>query len=140
MACVEKVKCYLAQWFHLGKKVIVSKTQETICPKPIVIGDHYSSAFEQDWQKILADNGQDYYLEGTEQTIAQLLSSEWEIHSCSRCQMPVPIKERGLPSLTCPCFDLSNWPNLDLPIPHPPINNQTHLQKLKIRLNQDIDD
>jgi hypothetical protein len=137
MASEEKVKRYLAQWFHLGKKVIFNKNQEAICPDPVIIKDHYSPVFEHYWQKILSVNGEDYYLEGTEETIAQLLSFEWEIHPCSRCQMPVPLKERGLPPSSCPCFDLSNWPNLDIPIPHNPINNQTHLQKLKLRLNQD---
>lgn len=140
MASEEKVKSYLAQWFHLGKKVIFGKTQEAICPDPVIVMDHYSSVFETYWQKILAVNGKDFYLEGTDQTIAELLSSQWEIHSCSRCKMPVPLKERGIPSVSCPCSDLSTWPNLDIPIPHSPINNKAHLHKLQLRLNHNSTD
>lgn len=136
MASEAKVKEYLAYWFHLGKKVIVGKTQEAICPQPVVIGEHYSSLFEDYWQYLQSDRSGDCYLEGTEQTIQQLLSPEWEIHACSRCQMPVPLKERGLPPVSCPCFDLSSWPNLELPIPHAPVRTQTHLYHLQKRLNQ----
>ena len=140
MASVEKVKCYLAQWFHLGKKVIVGKNKEAICPNPVIAGDHYSSLFEDYWQEIFSVYSEDCYLEGTEESIQELLSFNWDIDPCSRCQMLIPIKERGLPNLCCPCFDLSTWPNLNIPIPHSPVNNKNHLYNLKLRLNKEYND
>ena len=140
MASVEQVKCYLAQWFHLGKKVIVGKTKEAICPNPVIVGDHYSSLFEDYWQEIFSVYSADCYLEGTQETIKELLSYNWDINSCYRCQMLIPIKEKGLPNLYCPCFDLSTWPNLNLPIPHSPINNKNYLYNLKLRLNKEYID
>ncbi|MGB5594699.1 MAG: hypothetical protein WBM62_11790, partial [Crocosphaera sp.] len=78
MASQEQVKKYLAHWFQLGKGVIFPKRQETICPQVIFKGHNYSAEFEQCWQKILLTDA-DCYLEGTEQTIQQLLSPAWEI-------------------------------------------------------------
>ena len=134
MASEEKVKQYLAYWFQLGKKVLLRNGQETMLPKTVIEGDRYSREFESCWQHILESQTGDCYLEGTEQSIQQLLSPAWDITSCARCAMPVPTVSLGLPSPSCPCFDLPNWPNLELPQPRSPIDNSALLSKIKERL------
>ncbi len=133
MASTEQVKQYLAHWFQLGKCIICPKLQERIYPQVIFEEHHYSREFEQCWQKIL-DTDADCYLEGTEQTIQQLLSPAWEIIDCPRCELPIPISVAGIPSSVCTCFDLSTWPNNELPAPRIPSNTTTHLHRLRQRL------
>lgn len=133
MASHEQVKRYLAHWFQLGKKIILPKRQETLRPLKIFEGDRYSAEFEQCWQKILLIDA-DCYLEGTEQTIQQLLSPSWEIIDCPRCDLPVPMTVAGVTSSVCTCFDLSSWPNTELPSPRFPVDNTRHLQNLRNRL------
>ena len=137
MASNEQVKRYLAHWFQLGKCVICPKQQETIRPQAIFRGDCYSAEFEKCWEKILHTDA-DCYLEGTEQTIQQLLSPAWEIIECPRCDLPIPMTVAGVSSPVCTCFDLSGWPNDELPSPRVPANTTTHLHRLRQRL-QDKD-
>jgi hypothetical protein len=138
MASQEQVKKYLAHWFQLGKSVIFPKRQEAILPQVIFKGHNYSEEFEQCWQKILFTEGE-CYLEGTEQTIQQLLSPTWEIRDCPRCELPVPMAVAGVASPTCTCFDLSGWPNDQLPAPRFPVNSSTHLHRLRQRLQEKED-
>ncbi|ACB50971.1 unknown [Crocosphaera subtropica ATCC 51142] len=138
MASTEQVKQYLAHWFQLGKSVICPKRQEKICPQVIFRGHDYSAEFEQCWHKILNTDA-DCYLEGTEQTIQQLLSPAWEIIDCPRCDLPIPMTVAGVASPVCTCFDLSDWPNNELPAPRVPANSSIHLNRLKQRL-QDKED
>ena len=133
MASTEQVKQYLTHWFQLGKYIICPKQQEKIYPQVIFEEHHYSKEFEQCWQKIL-DIDADCYLEGTEQTIQQLLTPAWEIIHCPRCELPIPISVAGIPSTVCTCFDLSTWPNNELPAPRIPSNTTTHLHRLRQRL------
>jgi hypothetical protein len=134
MATEAKVKQYLAFWFQLGKKVFLRNGQEGLLPEPVIEGDRYSSEFEGCWQRILSPESGDCYLEGTEQTIQQLLTSAWEITDCARCNMPVPTLAVGVQSLLCPCSDLPNWPNLELPPPRSPIDARQQLQAIRERL------
>ncbi|HBE21080.1 MAG TPA: hypothetical protein DDW51_26645, partial [Cyanobacteria bacterium UBA11367] len=97
MASAQEVKRYLAYWFQLGKKVVVRNGQTTLLPENVVVGNGYSDEFEQIWQYILSCDSGDCYLEGTCQTIADLLTSKWDIEACARCQMPVPLFNVGLP-------------------------------------------
>ena len=103
-------------------------------PLPIFNADRYSSEFEDCWQKMLDPQSGDCYLEGTQQTIQDLLSPQWEFHPCARCTIPVPIEVLGQSGLSCPCHDLSNWPNLELPLPHLPVNSQENLDRIRQRL------
>ncbi|MEL4898361.1 hypothetical protein [Crocosphaera sp. Alani8] len=135
MASNEQVKQYLAHWFQLGKGVVCPKRQERIQPQVIFREHHYSGEFEQCWQKILGSE-EDCYLEGTDQTIQQLLSPAWELMDCPRCRLPVPITVAGVASPMCICFDLSNWPNEELPSPRIPTNSNTHLHGLLQRLQE----
>jgi hypothetical protein len=137
MASEEKVKQYIAYWFQLGKKVLLGKNKESLFPQPIFEGNSYSSAFESCWQRIIASDKEDCYLEGTEQTIQELLTPAWDIISCARCSMPVPIKELGIQAPSCPCSDLNNWPNNELPQPRFSADNRNYLDRIKMRLLQD---
>lgn len=136
MASEKKVKRYLAYWFQLGKKVLLGNGQEELLPQSVIEGDRYSREFEACWQRILSSNAGDCYLEGTEQSIQQLLTPAWDITDCVRCGMPVPTFEIGMPSPTCPCYDLPSWPNLELPLPRSPVNSSDHLNTIKDRLHK----
>jgi len=136
MASEQQVREYLAYWFQLGKKIVLGKNQETWLPQPVLNGDRYSQQFEKCWQQILSLESGDCYLEGTDTTITQLLSSDWEIDPCVRCTMPIPLRTRGMPSLSCPCHDLPNWPNMDIPLPRSPVDTKRKLQSICDRLTQ----
>jgi hypothetical protein len=139
MADLQDVKQYLAHWFQLGKKVLLHNGQEALIPERIFAGDHYSPEFEDCWQKVLDPASGICYLEGTEQTLEDLLSPRWDFHPCARCELPVPIQPSGHSSLACPCHDLDNWPNLTLPSPHLPADNQQHLDRIRQSLQTPSD-
>lgn len=134
MASEHQVRQYLAYWFQLGKKVVIGNGQEILLPKPVFNGERYSSEFEECWQKITAPESGDCNLEGTDQTIAELLTSAWELVMCSRCTMPVPLPTQGMPPEACPCFDLPNWPNNEVPKPREAVNTQKQLNSIRGRL------
>lgn len=134
MASQTQVKQYLAYWLQLGKKVMIRNGREALLPQPVVKGNGYSQEFEACWQKIISPDSGDCYLEGTDETIAQLLTPEWELIMCSRCELPLPLPTAGLSPQCCPCNDLREWPNLDLPKPRLPVNNQAKLGNIRDRL------
>lgn len=136
MASQQDVRQYLAYWFQLGKKVWIRNGQEALLPVSVLHGDRYSDEFEQCWQRIMAADSGDCYLDGTTQTIHQLLSDRWDIVPCARCQMPVPMTAAGTTAddLSCPCNDLPMWPNTEIPAPRHPVNNHNHLQGICDRL------
>lgn len=130
----DPIKAYLAHWFQLGKKLYIKSGQAQLCPSPVLIPGGYSQEFEACWAYINSGQAGDCYLEGTQETIAQLQQQQWEIIRCARCAMPVALPQNGLPPSSCPCAGLENWPNLELPSPHSPTNNQTELRNLQLRL------
>lgn len=134
MASATQVRTYLAYWFQLGKKLVWRNGKEILLPQPIIQGERFSPQFEECWNKIMTLGGKDCYLEGRKETIADLLSSNWEITSCARCKMPVAMVESGIQPLDCLCSDLDNWPNDQLPAPRSPINNYVQLNNIKTRL------
>lgn len=134
MASPDQVKQYLAYWFQLGKPLVINNGQETLLPEPVVQGDRYSSEFEACWQRIVDLNGENCYLDGTVQTINELLSSSWDILPCARCDMPVPMLCFGFKDTPCPCFDLPSWPNTALPRPRSPVDSRTQLNQIRDRL------
>ncbi|MBO3462690.1 hypothetical protein G7B40_002080 [Aetokthonos hydrillicola Thurmond2011] len=136
MASQQEVKQYLAYWFQLGKKVVVGNGAATMQPKQVIQGDRYSEEFEEIWQKIISNGARDCYLQGTQETIAELLTPAWEMNICCRCSLPIPVYSIGMPSELCPCNDLSNWPNTELPQPRSPINTQEQLREIHARLLQ----
>jgi hypothetical protein len=138
MASIETVKQYLAYWFQLGKRVILNQNLEIILPNPVFTGGSYSLEFDECWQKIARLEGENCYLEGTTQTIAQLLLPLWEISSCAVCSMPVPKIELGIQPMGCPCDSLTNWPNNELPFPRQAIDTKQHLHSLRERLRRSV--
>jgi len=136
MASKTEVKKYLAYWFQLGKKVFINNGAASLQPRIIVDGESYSDDFEQCWEKVLSSKSGECYLEGTQQTIAELLSPEWDMVACSRCDMPVPLRNLGMPPSLCPCNDISTWPNTELPAPREPIQSQKQLIEIRDRLLQ----
>jgi hypothetical protein len=139
MADSTAVKQYLAHWFQLGKKIILHNGEKAIWPARIFTGDRYSVEFEDCWSQVVDPTNGVCYLEGTEQTIQELLSPAWEFHPCARCELPVPIKIAGLIEPNCTCHDLENWPNSDLPAPKIPANSQQYLDRLRHRLRESSD-
>lgn len=134
MASEQEVRQYLAYWFQLGKKVLIRNGQESLLPQPVIRGDRYSEEFEECWRLILSPDSGDCYLEGTEETVAELLTPSWEVAPCARCDMPVPLCNLGMPPLSCPCNDLSSWPNTEVPAPRSPVNTQAQLTEIRNRL------
>lgn len=134
MASEHQIRQYLAYWLQLGKKVVTKNGEQTLLPDPVIEGDRYSPQFEECWQKILDPSSGDSYLEGTEETIRELLTPAWEMMICARCPMPVPVRVQGMPAAVCPCHNLLNWPNTELPLPRPPISSQNHLTVIRNRL------
>ncbi|MGL5061500.1 MAG: hypothetical protein ACRC62_16115 [Microcoleus sp.] len=134
MALKSEVRKYIAYWFQLGKQVLIRNGSEAVQPKSVIAGDRYSPEFEECWQKIISPESGDCYLQGTNETITQMLTPAWEIHSCARCAMPVALRNNGLPPLSCPCQDLANWPDTELPQPRSPVSTKSYLSCLCDRL------
>jgi hypothetical protein len=134
MASEYEVRKYIAYWFQLGKKVLIGNGSEALLPKPVIVGDRYSQEFEKCWQKIVSPDSGDCYLEGTKETIGELLTPAWEMSPCARCAMPVPLRDSGMPAECCPCNDLAHWPNTEIPQPRSPVNTQLQLSGIRARL------
>jgi hypothetical protein len=134
MADEKIVKQYLAYWFQAGKRVILEPEGKAYCPRAVIQGDRYSSEFERCWNYLVNEKSGGCYLEGTPQTIHELLSTKWDIISCARCDMPVPTLVLGMTGGECPCSDLPNWPNDDIPRPRSPISSSEQLKTIRNRL------
>ncbi len=134
MASPSKVKAYLAHWLQLGKSVLMKNGGLHRKPKETIAGESYSPEFEELWFEVQAPESGHCYLTGTEETVADLMTSEWEIVDCPRCSMPQPLRTRGMPPMSCPCNDLPNWPNQDIPAPRSPVSNRNELQTIRDRL------
>ncbi len=137
MASQQQVKQYLAHWFLVGKTVYINNGQAVRKPESILQRDQFSAEFEHCWQEILSPESGHCYLQGTDQTVEELLTSDWEVEPCARCQMPIPMKHSGVKIGACPCVDLENWPNDELPRPHLPVNNQQSLSRISKHLQQE---
>lgn len=123
MASDTQVKQYLANWFQLGKKLIVNNQAEL--PSSLFEGKDYSRAFERCWTTVSCPKlSYRSYLEGTEISIGQLLDDDWDIHPCARCTMPIALPVAGVSPAQCPCHDLPSWPNMDFPKPRQPMIKQ----------------
>lgn len=140
MAPQTLIRNYLAYWFQLGKSVIIRNGEAVCRPAPVMRGGAYSPEFERCWADIMVTEGRNCYLEGTTETLDQLMSNAWEIVECARCQMPVPTPTVARAAHLCPCNDLNLWPNDEIPLPHLPVDNQLHLSRLKASLNTDVED
>lgn len=136
MASAQEVRQYLAYWFQLGKRILIRNGQDSLLPQPVIEGDRYSQAFEECWTKVTSPNAVECYLEGTGETIAQLLTPEWVMAPCARCNMPLAMRDVGMPPLFCPCNNLPNWPNTEVPAPRSPVNSQAQLMGIRDHLQK----
>lgn len=136
MASEAEVKRYLAYWLQLGKKVVIGNGNLTLQPQSVIAGDRYSQEFENIWQQILSPESGDCYLEGTIQTITELLTPRWDLKACVRCEMPVPLINIGMAPESCPCNDLPMWPNTEVPLPREPVDSKTRLNTIRDRLSK----
>jgi hypothetical protein len=50
--------------------------------------------------------------------------------------MPVPLINIGIPPEVCPCNDLPNWPNTEIPAPREPVNSHNRLSGIRDRLSK----
>jgi hypothetical protein len=89
MASRTFVKNYIAQWMQMGKSVSLSTQGEQVSIYKILDGEEYSSSFNQLWDEISTTKADQAYLDGTDQTINDLLSDRWEIIGCARCSLLV---------------------------------------------------
>lgn len=131
-----QVKDYVAQWLQLGKHLQIG--QETITVQPVRQFHNYSPEYETLWQKISAPaTAHQTYLSGVEPSIGDLLTARWQITDCYRCHglIPTPSFHQGTHS-DCPCADLPNFPDVNLVMPHPPIDSQARLQKVADRIGK----
>ncbi|NMF60989.1 hypothetical protein [Pseudanabaena yagii] len=141
MASRTLVKNYLAQWMQMGKTVSLSTQNKPVHIHKILQGERYSTPFNNLWSEISTNKAQEAYLSGTSQTISDLLSNQWEIIACARCNLLVPTLGVGPRTpVCCPCDDLPNHPNLDLVSPHVPVKLATHMDALCDRLAQNSTD
>ncbi|MEM9220599.1 MAG: hypothetical protein AAGD25_40550, partial [Cyanobacteria bacterium P01_F01_bin.150] len=126
---------YIAYWLQAGKRLFYPAMPDGHKFTSILNGSRYSQEFEACWEQVCEPSSAgDAYLEGTAQTIKELLSSEWEIIDCARCDMPIPMVEVGTYDGPCPCHDLELWPNTDLPQPRSPIDSNRRLLAIQTRL------
>ncbi|MEM8505104.1 MAG: hypothetical protein AAF716_18355 [Cyanobacteria bacterium P01_D01_bin.1] len=134
MASSLQVKNYLAYWLQLGKPVVTADGQTVCQPKTVIQGDRFSDEFEACWEKIASKGGANYYLKGTDQSIKELLSPEWDMANCARCNMVVPTPEVMITPFPCPCNDLDDWPNEEIPQPRLPVDSQNRLGQIRQRM------
>lgn len=138
MASENQVKQFFAYWFLLGKKAMIHNGKESLLPNTIYHDGRYSQEFEECWQKIMAEDSGDCYLDGTDETVAQLLTPAWDIIMCARCPMPIALRTQGQPPSACPCSDLPSWPNTEMPLPKVGANSQDHLRSIRNRLQLSV--
>jgi hypothetical protein len=137
MALETDVKKYVACWMQLGTKVWFHNEQPAQVTQVIQRG-RYTPEFEAFWRNVREQSTGDAYLNGTETTLQELMSHKWEIVQCARCTMPIAMQIAGVQSLGCPCQELVNWPNTELPCPRPPVDDLAQLKGIQSRLAQKL--
>jgi hypothetical protein len=136
MASLPEVKQYLAHWFQLGRKVYVRNGDVAVLPSRVFQDMEYSAEFDRCWELVTSAHSGDCYLEDTTQTIAELLSSKWDVVDCVRCNMPVPLPVVSVVvNDGCPCINISHWPNDAMPAPIARSVVGSKLQALQQRLS-----
>ncbi|MFQ3613021.1 MAG: hypothetical protein SNJ68_04785 [Cyanobacteriota bacterium] len=113
MAAPNQVKAYVACWLQLGKVVLCNHPAGIDClrPEPLLSLGSLSQEFQLSWHRMSMDPWH-CHLEGTHESLGQLLSPAWEISPCSRCGLPVPLPATPATAIgPCPCSDLKGWPN-----------------------------
>ncbi len=130
MATNLEVKEYLAKWLQMGKKISMHRAEISLIK--VISGADYTSEFEQLWHQAQRENA---VLDGTNETIQDLLKPEWEILDCAVCEMPVPSLGSGFREIkSCPCSDLDLHPNLETIAPRTPVVTSDYLQNISDHL------
>jgi hypothetical protein len=137
MTNYDAVKKYFAQWLQMGKKVFIKKQNKFVGIKHVIRGEFYSNEFEDLWAEISDPRSGDVYLEGTDESVQDLLAPEWEIVDCARCGTSIPCLSMGpRDAQICPCHDLISLPNLETIAPREPVITAKHLSSIMSRLKQ----
>jgi hypothetical protein len=135
MAASNVVKDYLAQWMQVGKKVLIDGKNESVSICKIIDGEKYAPEFETLWAEISTTNAKTAYLEGTNETILELLSDKWELIECPRCSLPSACIDVGVrETQPCPCDTMKLWPNLETIAPRKPVTTTQYLNNICDRL------
>lgn len=132
----DAVKRYFAMWLQMGKKVFIENQNKLLGMNCVVRGESYTNKFEQLWSEISDPRLGDVYLEGTDESVQELLSPKWEVIACARCAMPVPVGMGPQVAQVCPCDDLGVSPNLEAIAPREPVITAKHLSSIMSRLQQ----
>jgi hypothetical protein len=138
MASLLQVKQYLAHWIQLGKKIQIRNGDFALLPSRVCDDTNDSAEFERLWKLILSSQSGDCYLEGTTQTIDELLTAKWDLVDCARCGMLIPLLAMGMPPENCPCVDLPHWPNTEVPSPISRVAVRSKLADLQHRLGLQV--
>ncbi|NKB18516.1 MAG: hypothetical protein HC770_11595 [Pseudanabaena sp. CRU_2_10] len=120
----------------MGKKVFIQSQNKLVGVKCVVRGESYTNEFEQLWAEISDPRSGDVYLDGTDESIQELLSPKWEVVSCARCEMPIPIGMGPQAAQICPCNNFGCYPNLEAIAPREPVITAKHLSSIMSRLKQ----
>ena len=115
MASSEQVKAYVASWLQMGKTIDVDRRDRLhqLRSTPVTQNGHYSPEFERNW-RFMCRYADRCFLSGTNESIRDLFQERWEIGSCSRCDMLLPLPAVGGKAVSvCPCADLAFWPDLE---------------------------
>jgi hypothetical protein len=135
MANSNVVKDYFAQWMQVGKKVLTQSDNKSVSISKVIDGEKYAQEFELLWTEISTNKAQEAYLEGTNETIQELLSDKWELVECPRCSLPSACIDLGVrETKACPCDTMKLWPNLDTIAPRKPIKTAKYLNNICDRL------
>ena len=145
MATQEQVKAYVACWLQMGKTIDVEQRDRAhqLRPRTVLDDGQYSPEFERNWRYICRF-AERCYLSGTSESIRDLFQERWEIASCSRCKLLLPLPAPGAQETSpCPCADVDYWPNVDalqpriavLPLPEDEVQ-ESHEQKDMHRLRK----
>jgi hypothetical protein len=136
MASTSEVRDYFTYWLQLDKGLIL----DGIRVKPMAVvamdgvnGNRLSGDFEAMWERALR-SPREAYLEGTEISLAELLTGQWEMVLCPRCPMPMPMRVGAFTDTACPCHEMPMYPNTETIMPHLPVSTPDRLGMLRDRL------
>ena len=135
MATSTEIKGFLARWLQLGKSIEPVGEGQPFKPNRVLSLQGYSREFE-DWWDEFQGNSSQWVLSGSPNPLSELFRPEWEISSCARCDMPIPLRVAGVNDTSCPCNDLPTWPNLELPHPHTPGDTEHKLRQIHFSLKK----
>jgi hypothetical protein len=117
MASESKVRHYLAYWLQFGKKIIMYNGTIAKGLESVISREGYSQEFEDLWTEVRSPASGNCRLEGSWETIDELLTPQWDIiipHSipqliCVPREQTTNISVRALLSENSICQWPSKW-------------------------------